>query len=183
LNDKLNQQIMLSYYLSNKFGDMSSQTSLWLKLAMLSLLLLALVNGQNACGVTQCAVCSSGTTCSSCNAGFKLNTLGTLCLECNIPNCAACSSTNICGQCNGNFTVFTGGQSCTPCNASNCQYCNFENNCQTCMSGYTSSQGVCYLCNISNCVTCTNNNVCGTCATNFNPLPTNSSVCVSCNVP
>ena len=66
--------------------------------------------------MAHCLTCTSGTVCTSCAIGYKVNTTSNLCIvqPCTVLNCDTCvgALTAVCESCYSGFSVGTAGATC-----------------------------------------------------------------------
>ena len=144
--------------------------------------------------VSNCAECSSYTSCTKCVNGYTVIRSGAECqVTCNDTNCKFCpAGANVCKVCNFGFTLNDTTKACDPafCTIDYCKTCASVQTCAVCNDGFTLSSDSktcntnctsidanCLFCNSTNCQTCddgyaVNGTGCG--------LPCSISNCVTC---
>ena len=142
--------------------------------------------GSSTCTVcpSNCATCSSGSTCTSCKSGYILNDGNCISndssLSCNIANCRKCNSDGSCYSCN-EYYFLNNNNTCSNC-PPNCRYCNSANNCTVCAGDHYLENGTCYACP-SECMTCNSKTECTYCRTvNGIKHYLNNGTCTSCGL-
>lgn len=132
---------------------------------------------QDACTLSNCLVCTTATSCSSCEAGYFLNSL-LRCQQC-IPNCASCSNTVSCDTCQPGYFYNSTALACQVC-APFCLTCSIGI-CSSCLTGYYPSLDKCIPCAnaIANCVTCNSASSCTKCKDGFT-FGNGQSSCFNC---
>jgi hypothetical protein len=131
---------------------------------------------EQACNISMCQVCSSSTSCSTCNGGYFINPLQR-CSPCS-SNCLTCPSASVCKTCSPGFFL----------NATFCQVCPIYctsctgQQCVACQSGFLATANQCMSCSaiMLNCITCTAPSACSLCLTTFY-FNSNTKGCVLCN--
>jgi cysteine-rich repeat protein len=125
-----------------------------------------------------CTDCSDENTCTSCSAGFALDSVAksgsVTCRECGkfINNCTLCSSSSLCTDCD--FFYGLEGPSCKICNQllmPGCESCETSALCLTCDSQTRMIDHICHYCdeviNCADCIVHTNILWCTVCVPGF----------------
>lgn len=127
---------------------------------------LAKVNNKNKCKkcFSNCAECSSETTCIRCIEGYVLSSDESKCSIACSSSCATCDSTDP-NKCTGCFAGTQLNESTSTCSQN--ISCTSTSTCLGCPQGYVLNEKKCYQCNYtdSNCIACTyqNLNNCASC--------------------
>lgn len=132
-----------------------------------------------------CSVCTSATSCTTCNNGLYLTNTGscsacgtgvatctiaviqscqttyfllsTICAGC-FSNCNTCSDFVTCSACSLGYYLSPSGSSCLAC-PTNCLICTDSTSCTACQQGYTQANGLCSPFNCTHfdpfCIACT----------------------------
>ncbi len=133
-----------------------------------------------SCGLG-CSTCNANGTCTSCQSGFSLLSIG-VCEQC-IDGCSTCAkdALNVCASgCQSG--TYQSNSSCLPCTAP-CITCSAADICTSCITGYELINGTCNKwCDDSNCYDCSyRSSICQECFAGYK-LSNNSCVGdLSCN--
>jgi len=124
------------------------------------------------CTIRNCAKCATKSTCETCNAGFKLNSNKSSCVNiCSISKCDLCESESTCKTCALGYKLKKAKTMCEQninCPA-NCSLCDEVGDaCYTCKSGYyINDDDECSACD-TGCTVCSGSSSnCTSCATNY----------------
>jgi len=130
-----------------------------------------------ACTIANCSVCSTSTSCQTCQPGFYLSVLYR-CLAC-VPNCQNCTNATNCLVCFNGYYYNPTAVSCSACSLY-CNTCTYSQ-CSSCQTGYFASSTSCIQCSsiMAGCLLCSSANYCNSCP---NGTYFNGSACQNCSV-